>query len=146
MKTTASKTDRFVDTMGVMRLLLFLPVLLLAGCISGKSDSGVLNTWRDEALPPFEPGTTTQAEVARALGPPSQLIDLGNQVIFYYLRERKRSKGFILIVYNKNEERVLYDRAIFFFNRSGVLEDYALSREVMEYDPPPAPEKPNATE
>lgn len=126
--------------MGAMRLLAFLPVLLLlAGCTSGRSDSGVLNVWRDEAVPAFEPGTTTQAEVARALGPPSQLIDLGDQLVFYYLHERKRSKGMILILYNTNEERVFYDRAIFFFDRAGVLKDYALSREAMEYVAPPAP-------
>ena len=130
--------------MVVKRLLLILPILMLAGCISGKSDSGVLNTWRDKTIPAFEPGTTTQEEVARALGPPSQLIDLGDQVIFYYLRERRRSKGFILIVYNQNEEVVVYDRAIFFFNQSGVLEDYALSVEETEYEPPPEPEKTNA--
>lgn len=129
--------------MGVLRLLFLVP-LLLAGCTSGRSDSGVLNTWRDESTPPFERGKTTQAEVIRALGPPSQLIDLGDQLILYYLYEVTRSKGMILIVYNTNDERVLYDRAIFFFDRSGVLKDYALSHEAVKYVPAPDPEKANA--
>ena len=53
--------------MGVLRILLLVP-LLLAGCTSGKSDSGVLNTWRDGSIEPFVPGKTTQTEVIRDLG------------------------------------------------------------------------------
>lgn len=124
-----------------MKRLLFIPFLLLAGCISAKSDSGVLNKWRDEALPPFEPGQTTQAEVARLLGPPSQLIDIGDQLVFYYLSEQTRSEGFILVVYNETNERVTYDRAIFFFDTNGVLQDYALSLEKTKYTPPEEPEQ-----
>jgi len=144
MRAIANRATRPFGAAHVMRLLLILPVLLLAGCISERSESGVLNTWRDAALPAFEVGKATQADVARTLGPPSQLINLGNRVVFYYLRERSRSKGFILIVYNENNVRVSYDRAIYFFDESGVLEDYALSREAMEYVPPSAPDTSSA--
>jgi outer membrane protein assembly factor BamE (lipoprotein component of BamABCDE complex) len=144
MRAIAGRTTRPGGAARATSLLLILPALLLAGCISERSESGVLNTWRDSALPAFEVGKTTQAEVARALGPPSQLINLSNRVVFYYLRERSRSKGFILIVYNENDVRVSYDRAIYFFDESGVLEDYALSREAMEYVPPSAPDTSSA--
>ena len=117
-----------------MRLAL-LAALLLGGCINSRSDSGVTNAWRADDAPTFERGKTTQADVAKALGPPSQLVELENQLVFYYLAERVQSKGVILIVYNSTTERIVYDRAIFFFDREGVLRDYALSLEEVEYKP-----------
>ncbi len=123
-----------------MRRAAVIPLLLLAGCIVSSADSGVLNKWRDESLPAFERGKTTQSEVATALGPPSQLINLGDELIFYYLAERSRSRGVILIVYNTTSERVSYDRAIFFFDNEGVLKDFALSLEKTPYVPPEEPE------
>lgn len=119
-----------------MRNLFLIGLLSCAACISSHTDTGVVNTWRDASIPEFERGKTTQAEVARALGPPSQLVDLANQVVFYYLNENARTKGFILIVYNQTRERVIYDRAIFFFDKEGTLQDYALSIEESPYDPP----------
>ena len=123
-----------------MRCAAVIPLLLLAGCIVSSADSGVLNKWRDESLPAFERGKTTQSEVATALGPPSQLINLNGELIFYYLAERSRSRGVILIVYNTTTEHVSYDRAIFFFDKSGVLKDFSLSLEKTAYVPPEEPE------
>ena len=74
-------------------------------------------------------GTTTQAEILEALGPPSQVIGLRDQTVFYYLQEQSKGRGAIFIVYNQVSEKVVYDRAIFFFDSGGVLRDYALSRE-----------------
>ncbi|MHC4450149.1 MAG: hypothetical protein ACYS0E_08430 [Planctomycetota bacterium] len=122
-----------------MRGLLFLVLLLPVACINSRSESGVANTWRGADLPAFEPGRTTQAEVAKALGPPSQLVDLGGQVVFYYLAERAKNTGVILILYNTTRERVVYDRAIFFFDKKGLLEDYAFSLEEVDYKPPAKP-------
>ena len=119
-----------------MRKLTIACLLVCAACISSTTETGVVNTWRDASLPEFERGRTTQAEVARALGPPSQLVNLEDQVVFYYLNENARTKGFILIVYNQTRERVIYDRAIFFFDRAGTLQDYALSIEQSPYAPP----------
>ena len=64
-----------------------------------------------------------------ALGAPSQVIALEKEVVFYYLRELEKSKGVILILYNQTNDAITYDRAIFFFDRKGLLKDYALSRE-----------------
>ena len=119
-----------------MRYLTLIVLLSCAACISSRTETGVVNTWRDASIPEFEKGKTTQAEVAHALGPPSQLVDLENQVVFYYLNENARTKGFILIVYNQTRERVIYDRAIFFFDKNGLLQDYALSIEESPYEPP----------
>ena len=124
-----------------MRRLLLLALCVPAACINSRSESGVVNTWRGNELPAFEAGRTTQAEVAKALGPPSQLIALDGQVVFYYLSERAKNTGVILVVYNSLRERVIYDRAIFFFDKRGVLQDYALSLEEVEYKPPPKPKE-----
>jgi len=132
--------------MAAVRVLFLLPCLFLAACISSKSESGVINKWRDESLPEFEPGKTTQAEVAKALGPPSQLINLESGLVFYYLLEKSRSTGVVLIVYNTLRERVVYDRAIFFFDKKGVLTDYALSLEETPYVPPESEAKKEPSE
>ncbi len=116
-------------------------MLLVCGCIVSRADSGVTNKWRDETLPAFESGKTTQSEVAHALGPPSQLINLDDQLVFYYLRERVRGRGMILIVYNQSREEIVYDRAIFFFDKKGILQDFSYSLEETEYVPPVKPEK-----
>lgn len=55
--------------MTAVRTILLLSCVALAACISSRSESGVVNKWRDQSLAEFEPGKTTQAEVAKALGP-----------------------------------------------------------------------------
>ena len=127
--------------MAAVRGITLLLLLSLAGCLKSYSEAGVVNTWRDKSLPEFEVGKTTQAEVAKRLGPPSQLINLESGLVFYYLLEQARGTGLILIVYNNIKDRVIYDRAIFFFDKQGVLTDYALSIEETKYTPPPRPEE-----
>jgi len=109
-----------------------LCLILLQGCVSFSSVDGVDNVWREIPLESFEPGVTTQAEVLDQLGPPSQLINLDSGVVFYYLAEKGSGKGEILIVWNRREEATTYDRAIFFFDDNGVLEDAAYSREAIK--------------
>lgn len=114
------------------RLLIFpiaLILLIATGCVVSRSEKGVDNLWRDESVPEFIRGETTQSEVLEALGPPSQVIALDREVVFYYLRELERSKGAILIIYNQTNDAITYDRAIFFFDKKGLLKDYALSQE-----------------
>jgi hypothetical protein len=90
---------------------------------------GVENTWRNPSIPAPIVGQTTQAQILDRYGPPSQIIGLDQQTVFYYLTERNRGSGTILIVYNWLNEKVTYDRAIFFFDTDGVLADYGFSRE-----------------
>src|SRR4051812_30236505 len=110
-------------------LLLLLPAI--AGCVSKNSSMGVQNTWRAPAPPAFGKGRTTESEVMRALGPPSQLIALHDQTVFYYLREQSQSKAVYLVVYNQTRQQIDYDRAIFFFGKDGVLKDFAYSQEAV---------------
>lgn len=102
-------------------LAVLVPVLALAGgCSRTDTTSGVENLWR---APGFkaEVGRTTEADVLAALGPPSQLINLKNETVYYYLKEHFRSDRLLLILYNRTERATEYDRAIFFFGPDGVL-------------------------
>jgi len=101
----------------------------LAGCASFERTRGVDNLWRDPAVAAPAVGKTTQTDILAALGPPSQVIGLRDQTVFYYLRERDTGRGGIFIVYNWLKEDVTYDRAIFFFDAAGVLQDYGFSRD-----------------
>ncbi len=103
----------------------------LAGCLNKHGEMGVHNYWRDQSLGTFEKGRSTQSDVMRALGPPSQVIALQEQTLFYYLREQSRTKAVFLIFYNQTREQITYDRAIFFFNKDSVLTDFTYSKEVI---------------
>jgi hypothetical protein len=106
-------------------------LLLSVGCVSKRSEMGVENTWRDPSPPAFQKGQTTEADVMRALGPPSQVIALQDQTLFYYLREQSRSKAVYLVVYNQTRQQIDYDRAIFFFDKQRTLTDFAYSKEAV---------------
>ena len=122
------------------RLLIFIFGILLfqvTGCFSTSGEKGVVNKWRDPELPVIVGGVTTQSEILELLGPPSQIIDMGDQNIFYYMLEKSVSKGTFLIIFNWKDAKVTYDRAIFFFNDQGILTDYAFSSEKAEYESEP---------
>jgi outer membrane protein assembly factor BamE (lipoprotein component of BamABCDE complex) len=107
-------------------------LLALTGCLNKRSEMGVQNKWRDASLPVLEKGRSTQSDVMRELGPPSQVIALPDQTLFYYLREQSRTKATFLIVYNVTRTQIIYDRAIFFFNKQAVLTDFAYSEETVQ--------------
>jgi hypothetical protein len=115
----------------VRLLLLALCLCLIPGCMNKQGDMGVRNAWRAPSLPAFEKGRSTQSDVLRALGPPSQVIGLQDQTLFYYLREQNRSKAMFLLIYNQTRQQITYDRAIFFFNKDAVLTEFSLSNEAI---------------
>jgi outer membrane protein assembly factor BamE (lipoprotein component of BamABCDE complex) len=105
-------------------------ILLAApGCIAKDATQGVRNLWRSETVATFEKGVSTQEDVLKALGPPSQLIALGDQTVFYYLLEMRRTRSAVLIVYNRTRTDIRYDRAIFFFDKEGRLTEFSTSHE-----------------
>ncbi len=115
-----------------------LPTLLLAltmtlpGCASFERNQGVENAWRDPSVAAPVIGQTTESDIIKALGPPSQVIGLGDKTVFYYLMEHREGKAGIFLIYNWVKEDTIYDRAIFFFDQNGVLREYGFSKEKIE--------------
>ena len=118
-----------LTNVGLSLVALFLAV---SGCVVSSTRAGVSNMWRDENVR-FAVGKTTQSEVLKRLGPPSQIIDLENRLVFYYLLENEDSLDQIFIVYNRSTVEIIYDRAIFFFDKNGVLTEQAVSHEALPY-------------
>ncbi len=116
-------------------ILLTTGVLFLAGCSNWDGYAGVENTWRSLDVPVWEPGVTTASDVTALLGPPSQLIALHDETVFYYMREGKDGKALMLFVWNTGTQTATYDRAIFFFDKKGLLRKYSYSPEVLPYEP-----------
>lgn len=112
--------------------LLFAGLLLtlLSACISSTAERGVPATW--ETLPDFEVGVSTRRSVLDSLGPPSQILTSQDGSAFYYLLERTEASGLILLVYNTRSERTDYDRAIYFFDEDGVLQEWSTSESESE--------------
>jgi hypothetical protein len=114
----------------LQRCLIFLLVLaaaVAAGCTRTTANRGVEPRWQSLTAGQLVRGVTTRADVLQRLGPPSQVITRPGGDILYYLYEEARTRGLVLIVYNRSESVTRYDRAIFFFDGEGYLEDYSLS-------------------
>lgn len=111
-------------------------VMLMSGCANWDGYAGVENRWRAEDVPAWEPGKTTAEDVAKYLGPPSQLIPLHDETVFYYMRESKDGSALLLLVWNSGTQVTEYDRAIFFFDKKGVLKTFAYSNEAFSHVPP----------
>jgi len=50
--------------------------------------------------------------------------------------EHHDGRDLYLILYNQRRDKVYYDRAIFFFDQTGVLSHHAYSIEEIPYSPP----------
>lgn len=109
----------------ITRLLPLLALPLLAACAQYSDRRGVEVSWDESTLASFDVGTTTRNEVLTTLGPPSQVISLGEETVLYYLFERSEGQALILIVFNKLDVDTRYDRAVFFFNDDDVLTEYS---------------------
>lgn len=113
---------------------LAMGMILSAGCASWDGYAGVDNRWRAEDVPVWVEGKTTVAEVAKYLGPPSQIIPLHDETVFYYMREGKEGTAIMLIVWNTGTQVASYDRAIFIFDGKGVLKTYSYSNDTLPYE------------
>ncbi len=114
-----------------LRVIIVSLALLITGCTSYGSVDGVSNLWREVPVDQFQKGVTKQSDVLELLGPPSQLINLHDQTVFYYLTQRSSGQGKIFIVWNQVSVENQYDRAIFFFDTEGVLQEVAYSKEAI---------------
>ncbi len=98
---------------------------LLSGCAQYDNKRGVLQEVQATDFASFTPGETSRQDVLAKLGPPSQVIALGDETVFYYLFEKSRGNGLILVVYNRFSVETNYDRAIFFFDEQDRLTDFS---------------------
>ena len=106
-------------------LSITLSLLLLGGCAQYENKRGVDVSWQDTVTQKLVNGESTRKDVLELLGPPSQVIALGDETVLYYLFERSSGNGLILIVYNRMEVNTRYDRAIFFFDEQDVMTDFS---------------------
>ena len=128
-------TSRFCSLPLIQRawkvVLLALLGTLLASCISATSERGVEPLWSAEGAEPaserWKVGKTSKRQILKELGPPSQVVTLADETVFYYLRENMKVNGLVLLVYNNVRVSAEYDRAIFFFNKKGVLTELSVS-------------------
>ena len=104
---------------------LLLLTVLLGACAQYENQGGVEVSWQTAALSEFNVGSTSRSEVLTKLGPPSQLISLGDETVLYYLYERSVGDGLILVVYNRFRVDTHYDRAVFFFDDNDILTEFA---------------------
>jgi outer membrane protein assembly factor BamE (lipoprotein component of BamABCDE complex) len=109
-------------------------IAAVSGCAQYSSERGVDVTWHDGALSQFQRGVTTRADVMSALGPPSQLVNLGDETVLYYLNEDAQGEGLILLLYNRFNIDTRYDRAVFIFDDSDRLSDFAGSTDAANRD------------
>lgn len=100
-------------------------LVLLGACAQYDNKRGVDVTWQPAAIDDLQRGETTRADVLARLGPPSQVIALGDETVLYYLNEQADGNGLLLIVYNRFTVDTRYDRAIFFFDGDDRLTDYS---------------------
>lgn len=113
-----------------MRRLFFLVAIsvgfsLLSACVQYENKRGVDVRWQDSVIGSLVKGSSTRTDVLARLGPPSQVIALEGETVFYYLFERSHGEGMILIFYNRTRIATQYDRAIFFFDNNDVLTEYS---------------------
>ena len=109
--------------------MLSVVLVLSAGCANWDGYAGVDNLWRADDVPDWKPGETTAEDVAAFLGPPSQLIPLHDETVYYYMREGKDGRGLVLLVWNMASQVTEYDRAVFFFDANGILRNFSYSQE-----------------
>lgn len=102
-----------------------LTLFVLSGCAQYDNKRGVEVGWHPDAISGLNIGESTRKDVLKLLGPPSQVIALDDETVFYYLYEYSRGEGLVLIVYNQVDIDTSYDRAIFFFDKNDLLTDFA---------------------
>lgn len=116
----------------VVILAAILLSALLTACAQYENKRGVDVTWHSSVTSQLVKGQSTRRDTLALLGPPSQVISLGDETVLYYLFEHSSGEGLVLIVYNRMSIETRYDRAIFFFDENDILTDYA----TRTYEPP----------
>ncbi len=106
-------------------LILSLLLMPLGGClVVGGSETTIRGAYiAREDLVSIQPGTTTQDEVLRALGPPTSrtLHEDGSESWTYRWTEEKESGGALFLIFAGGSRRSITDSITIVF-RDGVVE------------------------
>lgn len=102
-----------------------LLTVMLTACAQYENTRGVEVTWQENVTRNLVPGQSTRKDVMALLGPPSQVISLEEETVLYYLFERSKGDGLILILYNRMKIETHYDRAILFFDENDILTEFS---------------------
>lgn len=116
-------------------LLLALPVLV-TGCLF--SDRRVNTPIRPDRVESLVPGTSTAADVATALGAPTDVVQLGHDSAWRYDHVVEKQTALVLFLVNLRGVDTDADRVWVFFDRQGVVTHVASTFEagLAEYDLP----------
>jgi outer membrane protein assembly factor BamE (lipoprotein component of BamABCDE complex) len=106
-------------------LIAVVCAITLQACVQYESKRGVEVNWQSSVTQQLTRGESTRKDVLALLGPPSQVISMEDETVLYYLFERAKGSGMILILYNRMKIDTRYDRAIFFFDENDVLTEYS---------------------
>ena len=106
-------------------LIAVVCAITLQACVQYESKRGVDVNWQSSVTQQLTRGESTRKDVLALLGPPSQVISMEDETVLYYLFERAKGSGVILILYNRMKIDTRYDRAIFFFDENDVLTEYS---------------------
>jgi outer membrane protein assembly factor BamE (lipoprotein component of BamABCDE complex) len=106
-------------------LIAVVCAITLQACVQYESKRGVEVNWQSSVTQQLTRGESTRKDVLALLGPPSQVISMEDETVLYYLFERAKGSGVILILYNRMKIDTRYDRAIFFFDENDVLTEYS---------------------
>ena len=106
-------------------LIAVVCAVTLQACVQYESKRGVDVNWQSSVTQQLTRGESTRKDVLALLGPPSQVISMEDETVLYYLFERAKGSGMILILYNRMKIDTRYDRAIFFFDENDVLTEYS---------------------
>lgn len=132
--------------MSLLRALLAVPALILAGCITGNYREGSEIPW--ERVAQIIPGETTKSEILDQFGAPqnfsaptampeffeSRGLEASSYSrypftdVFTYQLSRGKLRGFIAIFYNRFRIDIVSDLVVIFFDEQGVVANVGVRR------------------
>ena len=99
--------------------LLAATLTLLPGCFLSRSSLN--DPLRPGRFTSLVPGQTTSAEVAKAVGAPAEVVQLGHRSAWRYEHTVEKKTGLFLIVIGLLNKDSRSDRAWVFFDEDGTL-------------------------
>jgi hypothetical protein len=84
------------------------------------------------AISKLQPNHSSAQDVAKELGAPNQVVELGNKSAWLYEAQKERLAGVFLLVFGTSGQDTQFDRCWVFFDENGLLTHIAHSPESSE--------------